>query len=30
METLRQHGIPVLQWGDEVPGMLRALARRRR
>jgi uncharacterized protein (DUF58 family) len=30
LDTLREHGIPVLRWGDEVPGMLRELARRRR
>jgi uncharacterized protein (DUF58 family) len=30
LETLRQHGIPVMRWGDEVPGMLRSLARGRR
>jgi uncharacterized protein (DUF58 family) len=27
LETLRQHGIPVLRWGDEVPAALRRLAR---
>jgi uncharacterized protein (DUF58 family) len=30
LETLRQHGIAVMRWGDEVPAMLRMLARRRR
>jgi uncharacterized protein (DUF58 family) len=30
LETLRQHGIPVMRWGDEVPGRLRSLARGRR
>jgi uncharacterized protein (DUF58 family) len=30
LETLRQHGITVLRWGDEVPGTLRRLARRTR
>jgi uncharacterized protein (DUF58 family) len=30
LETLREHGIPVMRWGDEVPGRLRSLARGRR
>ncbi|MEV4310649.1 DUF58 domain-containing protein [Actinocrispum sp. NPDC049592] len=30
LETLRQHGIPVMRWGGQVPGMLRSLARGRR
>lgn len=30
METLRQHGIPVLRWGDEASATLRGLARGRR
>jgi uncharacterized protein (DUF58 family) len=30
LETLRQHGIAVMRWGEEVPGMLRMLARRGR
>ncbi|MBP2320909.1 uncharacterized protein (DUF58 family) [Kibdelosporangium banguiense] len=30
LETLRQHGIPVLKWGDEASATLRGLARGRR
>ncbi|MCE7008647.1 DUF58 domain-containing protein [Kibdelosporangium philippinense] len=30
LETLRQHGIPVLRWGDEASATLRRLARGRR
>ncbi|MFC0114467.1 DUF58 domain-containing protein [Kibdelosporangium aridum] len=30
LETLREHGIPVLRWGDEVSATLRVLARGRR
>jgi uncharacterized protein (DUF58 family) len=27
LQTLREHGVPVMRWGDEVPAMLRHLAR---
>jgi hypothetical protein len=30
LDTLREHGIAVMRWGDELPAMLRLLARRRR
>jgi hypothetical protein len=30
LDTLREHGIAVMPWGEELPGMLRLLSRRRR